>query len=96
MNTIDVNGLLQQMRAMSAQAQLPTRRPVSTTSVEGMPDFGSLLKQSIDGVSSSQNAASALSITDHGFVLSQGAVVARGSSAELLADDRMRHAYLGF
>ena len=60
MNTIDVNGLLQQMRAMSAQAQLPTRRPVSTTSVEGMPDFGSLLKQSIDGVSSSQNAASAL------------------------------------
>jgi len=43
-----------------------------------------------------QNAASALSITDHGFVLSQGAVVARGSSAELLADDRMRHAYLGF
>jgi len=43
-----------------------------------------------------QNAASALSVTDHGVVLSQGAVVARGSSAELLADDRMRHAYLGF
>ncbi|MEY9211311.1 ABC transporter ATP-binding protein [Thermobifida halotolerans] len=43
-----------------------------------------------------QNAASALSITDHGFVLSQGAVVAAGSSHELLNDDRMRHAYLGF
>lgn len=43
-----------------------------------------------------QNAASALSITDHGFVLSQGAVAASGSSQELLADDRMRRAYLGF
>ncbi|TDQ45744.1 ABC transporter ATP-binding protein [Actinorugispora endophytica] len=43
-----------------------------------------------------QNAAGALSVTDHGLVLSQGAVVASGSSGELLADDRMRHAYLGF
>ncbi|WP_017602018.1 ABC transporter ATP-binding protein [Nocardiopsis lucentensis] len=43
-----------------------------------------------------QNAAGALSVTDHGFVLNQGRVVTEGSSAELLADDRTRHAYLGF
>ena len=60
MNTIDVNGLLQQMRTLSAQARLEPRAPSATSSVEGMPDFGSLLKKSIDGVSSSQNSASAL------------------------------------
>ncbi|QBI54495.1 ABC transporter ATP-binding protein [Streptomonospora litoralis] len=43
-----------------------------------------------------QNARSALSITDHGFVLNQGEVVMADSSSRLLADDRMRHAYLGF
>ncbi|MFE9244867.1 ABC transporter ATP-binding protein [Nocardiopsis sp. NPDC006938] len=43
-----------------------------------------------------QNAAGALSVTDHGYVLNQGRVVAEGPSAELLADDRTRHAYLGF
>lgn len=43
-----------------------------------------------------QNAAGALSVTDHGYVLNQGRVVAEGTSAELLADDRTRHAYLGF
>ncbi|MDA8371192.1 MAG: ABC transporter ATP-binding protein [Nocardiopsaceae bacterium] len=43
-----------------------------------------------------QNARSALSITDHGFVLSQGAVAVHGTSDRLLSDDRMRHAYLGF
>ena len=43
-----------------------------------------------------QNAAGALSVTDHGFVLNQGRVAAEGSSADLLSDDRMRHAYLGF
>ncbi|WP_067972100.1 ABC transporter ATP-binding protein [Nocardiopsis trehalosi] len=43
-----------------------------------------------------QNARGALSIADHAFVLAQGAVAAEGSAAELLADDRVRHAYLGF
>ncbi|SIO87663.1 ABC transporter ATP-binding protein [Nocardiopsis sp. JB363] len=43
-----------------------------------------------------QNAAGALSITDHGFVLNQGRVAAEGPSDGLLADDRTRHAYLGF
>ncbi|WP_017607453.1 ABC transporter ATP-binding protein [Nocardiopsis xinjiangensis] len=43
-----------------------------------------------------QNAAGALSVTDHGFVLNQGRVAAEGASDDLLSDDRTRHAYLGF
>lgn len=43
-----------------------------------------------------QNAAGALSVTDHGYVLNQGRVAAEGPSDGLLADDRTRHAYLGF
>jgi branched-chain amino acid transport system ATP-binding protein len=43
-----------------------------------------------------QNARSALSISDHGFVLGLGRVVASDSAATLLADDQLRHAYLGF
>ncbi|MFD6949000.1 ABC transporter ATP-binding protein [Nocardiopsis sp. TSRI0078] len=43
-----------------------------------------------------QNAAGALSVTESGFVLNQGRVVAEGPSSELLSDDRTRHAYLGF
>ena len=43
-----------------------------------------------------QNAAGALSVTDHGYVLNQGSVAAEGPSGGLLADDRTRHAYLGF
>jgi flagellar hook-basal body complex protein FliE len=57
MNTIDVNGLLQQMRALSEQARLQPRAPVAT---EKSADFGSLLKKSIDGVAASQNSANAL------------------------------------
>jgi branched-chain amino acid transport system ATP-binding protein len=43
-----------------------------------------------------QNAHSALSIADRGYVLALGRVVAVDSAAELLADDGLRHAYLGF
>lgn len=43
-----------------------------------------------------QNAAGALSVTDHGYVLNQGAVAIEGPSADLLSDDRTRQAYLGF
>ncbi|WP_285729171.1 ABC transporter ATP-binding protein [Nocardiopsis sp. ATB16-24] len=43
-----------------------------------------------------QNAAGALSVSETGFVLNQGRVVAEGASSDLLADDRTRHAYLGF
>lgn len=43
-----------------------------------------------------QNARSALSIANRGIVLSLGRVVADQAPDELVADERLRHAYLGF
>jgi branched-chain amino acid transport system ATP-binding protein len=43
-----------------------------------------------------QNARSALSIADRGVVLNLGSVVADQESSKLAADERLRHAYLGF
>jgi branched-chain amino acid transport system ATP-binding protein len=43
-----------------------------------------------------QNARSALSIADRGVVLNLGSVVADRESSKLAADERLRHAYLGF
>jgi branched-chain amino acid transport system ATP-binding protein len=42
-----------------------------------------------------QNANLALGIADRGFVLETGAIVARGTAAELQGDDAVRKAYLG-
>ncbi|MBX6388488.1 MAG: ABC transporter ATP-binding protein [Frankia sp.] len=42
-----------------------------------------------------QNAAQALKIANRGYVLETGHVVLEGPAAELLADDRVRQAYLG-
>jgi branched-chain amino acid transport system ATP-binding protein len=43
-----------------------------------------------------QNARSALSVADTAVVLNLGRIVATGAAAELAADDKLRHAYLGF
>jgi branched-chain amino acid transport system ATP-binding protein len=43
-----------------------------------------------------QNARSALSVADHAVVLNLGKVVAAGAADELAADEKLRHAYLGF
>lgn len=43
-----------------------------------------------------QNARSALSVADRGVVLSLGRMVADRPARELAADERLRHAYLGF
>ena len=43
-----------------------------------------------------QNARSALSIAERGVVLNLGRVVADMPASELAADERLRHAYLGF
>ena len=43
-----------------------------------------------------QNARSALSIANRGIVLSLGHVVADQEAGRLAADERLRHAYLGF
>jgi len=42
-----------------------------------------------------QNAAQALSLADRGYVLETGEIVLTGTGRELLADDRVRAAYLG-
>ena len=43
-----------------------------------------------------QNARSALSVADQAIVLNLGRVVASGPAADLAADEKLRHAYLGF
>jgi branched-chain amino acid transport system ATP-binding protein len=43
-----------------------------------------------------QNATSALSVADTGVVLNLGRVVAVGPAKELLADETLRHSYLGY
>ncbi|MGH3516827.1 MAG: ABC transporter ATP-binding protein [Haloechinothrix sp.] len=43
-----------------------------------------------------QNARSALSIADHGVVLNLGRLVVQDEAAALAADEKLRHAYLGF
>ena len=42
-----------------------------------------------------QNASQALGLADRGYVLETGELVLSGTGAELLADDRIRAAYLG-
>jgi len=42
-----------------------------------------------------QNAAQALALAHRGYVLETGEIVLRGTGQELLADDRVRAAYLG-
>jgi branched-chain amino acid transport system ATP-binding protein len=42
-----------------------------------------------------QNAHAALSVADRAYVLETGAVVLTGTGAGLLADGRVREAYLG-
>ena len=42
-----------------------------------------------------QNAAQALGLANRGYVLETGEIVLSGTGAELLADDRVRAAYLG-
>ncbi len=42
-----------------------------------------------------QNAAQALALADRGYVLETGEIVLNGTGQELLADDRIRAAYLG-
>ena len=43
-----------------------------------------------------QNAKSALSVADQALVLHLGTVVAQGAAHELLSEEGLRHAYLGF
>jgi branched-chain amino acid transport system ATP-binding protein len=42
-----------------------------------------------------QNAFAALKIADYAYVLEVGAIVLQGTGEQLIADDRVRSAYLG-
>jgi branched-chain amino acid transport system ATP-binding protein len=53
-------------------------------------------EQALTVVLVEQNARSALSIADKAVVLNLGRVVASGPAADLAADVKLRHAYLGF
>jgi branched-chain amino acid transport system ATP-binding protein len=53
-------------------------------------------EQALTVVLVEQNARSALSVADHAVVLNLGRVVASGAADELAADEKLRHAYLGF
>ncbi|HET7311125.1 MAG TPA: ABC transporter ATP-binding protein [Mycobacteriales bacterium] len=53
-------------------------------------------EQSLTVVLVEQNARSALSVADQAIVLNLGRVVAAGPAADLAADEKLRHAYLGF
>jgi branched-chain amino acid transport system ATP-binding protein len=62
--------------------------------------FG-LLRQLVDAEGLSvllveQNARSALSVADVGIVLNLGRIVATDDARTLMADEDLRHAYLGF
>jgi branched-chain amino acid transport system ATP-binding protein len=52
--------------------------------------------QSLTVVLVEQNARSALSVADAAVVLNLGRVVASGPADKLAADEKLRHAYLGF
>ena len=42
-----------------------------------------------------QNAKAALTVADRGYVMEGGHIVMEGSTEQLLADDKVRAAYLG-
>ncbi|WJW74576.1 flagellar hook-basal body complex protein FliE [Thiohalobacter sp. IOR34] len=58
MSEIDVNQLLNQMRAMAGAAQGAERAPAAEEA--GGPGFAALLKQSVDQVSDAQRTAGAM------------------------------------
>jgi branched-chain amino acid transport system ATP-binding protein len=57
--------------------------------------IGEINRQGVTVLLVEQNAAQALAIADRGYVLETGEIVLDGTGQELLADDRVRAAYLG-
>ena len=57
--------------------------------------IGRLKAQGIPILLVEQNAHAALSIADHGYVLETGTIALHGPAATLLADERVKSAYLG-
>src|SRR3984957_9334083 len=57
--------------------------------------IGEINRQGVTVLLVEQNAAQALALADRGYVLETGECVLQGSGRALLADDRVRAAYLG-
>lgn len=57
--------------------------------------LGEIKKQGITLLLVEQNVWKSLEFSERGYVMENGRIVHRGTSAELLADDRIRKAYLG-
>ena len=57
--------------------------------------IGEINRQGVTVLLVEQNAAQALTLADRGYVLETGECVLQGGGRELLADDRVRAAYLG-
>jgi ABC-type branched-subunit amino acid transport system ATPase component len=57
--------------------------------------IGEINRQGVTVLLVEQNAAQALALADRGYVLETGEIVLEGGGGELLADDRVRAAYLG-
>ena len=58
MNDIDISQVLQQMRSMAAMAE--KKMPLEGATEINKPDFGQMLKDSVNAVNSTQKAASNL------------------------------------
>jgi branched-chain amino acid transport system ATP-binding protein len=57
--------------------------------------IGEINRQGVTVLLVEQNAAQALALANRGYVLETGEIVLHGGGRELLADDRIRAAYLG-
>ncbi len=62
---------------------------------EMLNSLSKLRERGITVLMADQNALAVLQMADRGYVLDSGRVVAQGPSRELLADERLRAAYLG-
>lgn len=58
MSDIDISQVLQQMRSMAAMAE--KKMPLVATTEANKPDFGQMLKDSVNAVNSTQKAAASL------------------------------------
>jgi branched-chain amino acid transport system ATP-binding protein len=57
--------------------------------------IGEINRQGVTVLLVEQNAAQALALAHRGYVLETGEIVLQGGGRELMADDRVRAAYLG-
>lgn len=101
-----LSGGQQQMLAIGrGLASSPTMIMLDEPSMGLAPAVADAIFESIVGMHRERNltvflveqrAVEALQHCDHGYVIETGKVVLHGSKKELLSDDRVRQAYLGF